>query len=278
MNLDHHVSLRYLETPELLPPQPFDEGDLDSWRDAARSAARTAPVALYGEDGDTLLHAPTLLDQLRTQPLAEVIGTWGRYWRRKGRLPWVGLEWRRRFALLRAGGEPDHTPWLRAEALRATPVPRRIRSSHPLRPLTVSALTSPQWDALYAALAPATSLSPVLFTLPLVDPRVLAFVFAIPPVPWCQDKQLFREAMRDELPGEVLARPKTAFAGYIEGCVAQWRSRGGADAPISDRVAPWVDVAAVREIYRSGTPFEVIDAWRVLQVDRWLAREAARRS
>ena len=147
-----------------------------------------------------------------------------------------------------------------------------------MRPRNVRALSSPLWDALYESLAPANTLAPLLHTLPLVDPRIFAFVFAIPPVPWCQNKQLLRAAMRDELPSTVLARAKTPLDGYIEARVTRWRRLGGAEAPISDRVAPWVDIAAVRGILRSGAPYEVIDAWRVLQVDRWLSREEGRRA
>ena len=150
--------------------------------------------------------------------------------------------------------------------------------AHPLRPLTVRALSAPIWDALYEALSPATSLAPVLHTLPLVDPRLLAFVFAIPPVPWCQDKQLFRAAMRGALPSAVLRRPKTPLGGFMEARVAQWRAGGGADTVISDRVARWVDLAAVRRVLRDGSASEVCDAWRVLQVDRWLEREDRRRA
>jgi len=36
--------------------------------------------------------------------------------------------------------------------------------------------------------------------------------------------------------------------------------------------------ARVERVLRSGTPYEVYDAWRVLQVDRWLEREAMRRA
>jgi asparagine synthase (glutamine-hydrolysing) len=278
LDLDGEVELDYLDRPDLMLPQPYDESDLTAWRRSARAAANASPVALYGEDGDTLLQAPTLLGQLRTQPFDEVAGSWARHWMNTGRRPWVGLEWRRRLSSLMSRGEVNPTPWLRAGVLRATPVPRRERPVHPLRPQTVTALTSPQWDTVYLNLAPSTSLASVLFTLPLVDPRMLAFVFALPPVPWCQNKQLFRAAMRDELPSDVLSRPKTPLIGYLEGCVAQWRANGGADTPISDRVARWVDVDVVRELYRSGTPNQVIDAWRVLVLDRWLQREDARRA
>ena len=253
-----------------VPSQPLDESDLAVEREALKPVAAFSPIVIYGEDGDALLQAPTLRGQLRTQPITEVMGAWTRYWWRTGRRPWVGLEWRDRLRRFRHGGEPDRTPWLRTD-VRPAPLP--APPEHPLRPRSVKYLSSVLWHDLYESIAPATTLAPVLHTLPFVDPRVIAFVFAIPPVPWCQNKHLLRAAMRDDLPAAVLARPKTALVGYLEAQVAQWRAQGGADTPISDRVAPWVDIAAVRLILRSGAPFEVIDAWRVLQLDTWLQRQ-----
>ncbi|MHB1311696.1 MAG: asparagine synthase-related protein [Gemmatimonadaceae bacterium] len=278
LDLDGPLALSHLDDPAALTSQPFDEPELVASRVSSAAVAAFAPIAIFGEDGDTLLQAPTLLNQLRTQPLAEVVGSWLRHYARTGRRPWVGLEWRDRLRRWRQRGEPAGVRWLRAAAHRVAPVASPPDSTHPLRPRSVRLLSAPLWDSLYESLSPATTLAPVLYTFPLVDPRLLAFVFAIPPVPWGQDKHLFRVAMRDELPAAVLARPKTPLDGFFEARVAQWRAAGGADTPISDRVAPWVDIAAVREVFRSGTPYEVIDAWRVLQVDRWLAREESRRA
>ncbi|MBM3907613.1 MAG: hypothetical protein FJ363_05965 [Gemmatimonadetes bacterium] len=281
-NLDRAHALSYLEDLDALPPLPMDEPDLAPSRETLAPIAACAPVVIDGEDGDWLLHAPTLLTQLRTQPLAEVIGSWGRFWWRTGRRPWVGLEWRDRLRRWRRSARENRTPWLRAAdasdyavADAATPA---IEPEHPLRPRNVRALSAPIWDALYEALSPAVTRQSVLHTLPLMDPRVMAFVFAIPPVPWCQEKHLFRVAMRDALPPAVLARPKTPLAGSFEAQVARWRAAGGAGTRISERVAPWVDVETVRRVLRAGTPYEVIDAWRVLQLDRWLEREERRRA
>ena len=277
LDCDHTRALSYLADLATLPSQPLDEAELALSRESAAAVAAAAPIVLYGEDGDWLMHASTLLTQLRSQPLAEVVGSWGGYWWRTGRRPWAGLEWRSRLRRLLGEAPTDRTPWMRTVRNVAATAPHPS-AAHPLRPRTVRALSAPIWDALYESLSPSTTLAPVLHTLPLVDPRLLAFVFAIPPVPWCQDKQLFRAAMRGALPSAVLTRPKTPLGGFIEARVAQWRALGGADTAISKRVAPWVDVARVERVLRSGTPYEVYDAWRVLQVDRWLEREAMRRA
>ncbi len=278
LDLDEPASLAHLDEPSSLPEEPSDEADLAGERACARAVAAHAPIAIFGEDGDTLLHPPTLLGQLRTQPAREVAGSWLRYIVRTGRRPWVGLEWRERLRRLRNRGARETMPWLTHRAVQLAPAEELPPSSHPLRPRSVRLLGSPQWDSLYVGVSPVTTLAPVLYTFPLVDPRVLAFAFAIPPVPWCQDKYLLRQSMRGELPEAVLARPKTPLSGYIEARVAQWRARGGAETPISERVTPWVDVDAVRQTLRSGAPYDVVDAWRVLQLDRWLAREEHRRA
>lgn len=271
-DLEHVIPLSYLQDLPSLPAQPLDEPDLAALRLQTAAAARQAPLAFFGEDGDMLLHAPTLLGQLRTQSPVEVARAWLAYRRRAGHWPWIGLDWRRRLRR-RRGDTPARAWWVSSPADK-----RRPRGAHRVRPQTVRALTSPQWDALFETLEPATTRSAVLYTFPFTDPRLLEVAFAIPPVPWCQEKTLLRRAMRDALPPAVLARPKTPQAGFLEARVAQWRAAGLADTPISPRVAPWVDVDAVRRVLREGAPYDVLDAWRVLQVDAWLAREEAQRA
>ncbi len=270
---DELRSLAWLDDVTPYPAEPMDEPDLGAARASAVAAARRAPIAILGEDGDTLLQAPTLLAQLRSQPFGEVLGAWWRYRRQAGRWPWVGLEWRRRARGALGRGVPDRTPWLRDSARRLAGA-EPPRAAHPVRPRSVALLTSGLWDAVYEHQSPSVSGAELLVTLPLVDPRVIEFVFAIPPVPWGQNKQIMRAAMRHRLPAEVLARPKTAFGGYIEARVAQWRASGGAAARLSARVAPWVDRARVEEVFQRGHPYAVLDAWRVLVLDHWLARQA----
>ncbi len=271
LSFDDVRALAWLDDAQSYPAQPIDEPNLGVTRVSSRDAARRASIAVIGEDGDTLLRSPTLLAQLRSQRFGEVAGAWWTYWRRTGHRPWVGLEWRTRLRRALGQGPGDRTPWLRERARRLAGT-EPVCAVHPVRPRTVAALTSGLWDSFYEGLSPSVTGAELLVTLPLVDPRVIAFIFAIPPVPWGQHKQIMRAAMQGRLPAEVLARPKMPFGGFIEARVAQWRAAGGVDVQLSERVAPWVDRAQVSEIFRTGHPYEVLDAWRVLILDRWLAR------
>ena len=113
----------------------------------------------------------------------------------------------------RLGGLP---PWLNRDFARRLNLEERIRSlgqggdpSHPWRPMAMASFTSPIWQDylddfnFYELLAPVTRRHPYL------DLRVLEFMLSVPPVPWGWKKRLVREAMRDRLPAEVLAREKT---------------------------------------------------------------------
>src|SRR5262249_55184064 len=86
---------------------------------------------------------------------------------------------------------------------------------------------------------------------PFFDLRVLTWLMAIPPVPWCDQKEVLRLAMAGLLPRPLLRRPKA-------GCHARWsltvplllpvrrrRERSPDDEPIrtylSRRESAWVD-------------------------------------
>ena len=45
--------------------------------------------------------------------------------------------------------------------------------------------------------------------LPFLDLRLLAYLLALPPIPWCVRKQLLRVTMKDTLPEEICRRPKS---------------------------------------------------------------------
>jgi asparagine synthase (glutamine-hydrolysing) len=54
---------------------------------------------------------------------------------------------------------------------------------------------------------------PVEARHPFVDLRLLRYMLAVPPLPWCRKKYLVRRAMRDTLPASVVHRPKSPLTG-----------------------------------------------------------------
>jgi asparagine synthase (glutamine-hydrolysing) len=75
---------------------------------------------------------------------------------------------------------------------------------------------------------------------PYVDLRMLRFLLAVPPLPWCKQKYLVRRAMRGVLPQSVIGRAKEGvmWATLIERVV-------GANAPPLDpmpQLSAYVDI------------------------------------
>ncbi|MCF8078435.1 MAG: hypothetical protein K9K88_04055 [Desulfobacterales bacterium] len=84
---------------------------------------------------------------------------------------------------------------------------------------------------------------------PYFDLRVINFLLALPPVPWCVDKHLIRQAMKNRLPRAVLKRPKTPLKGlsdYERLREGNTLSLHGRD--LNARLAEYIDVSRYRSM------------------------------
>ncbi len=254
-------------------PEPSIDPEPGVWRAAAAELASVAPVALLGEDVDTLLFPTTLVDQLRSSGLVRTWQRWRAFRTETGARPWVGLR--------RSSGAIER--WRDARARRAPAwVDRSLLSRHPFpdvlpgrlhpaRALAARALSQPIWENSLWDESPAMSGAAVQVLLPYMDPRVITFLFSLPSVPWAQRKHLMRSVLRGAMPDALVARPKTPMAGYYEARVRQWR-RLGATADPRSPMGSWVDLRKLKAILANGTADEVFAAWRVIELARWLAQ------
>ena len=260
-------------TPEPTPdPEPWL-----TRMDAARLVAE-APVALVGDDADTLLMSPTLLEQLRSEGPARTARAWGSYVRRTGHRPWIGA--RRDVARFRRGDAEEEAaapPWLRARfaSMGRSCAAGPSLSPHATRQRAATALADPLWDSNAWINDPAMLGVDFVTLLPFMDPRVIEFCFALPAVPWLQRKYLLRRAFQGVLPSALLERPKTPLTGYFAARVARWRALG-APARLPHAVDRWVDSPRWEAALAHDTdPDVVFAAWRVVELSRWLAQREA---
>ena len=147
------------------------------------------------------------------------------------------------------------------------PIPPR----HASRPDMHEMLTGPLWQCIQETDAFDFMRQPIEVRWPLLDQRLIEFAAAIPPVPWCQSKKILRVAFRDELPPEIIARPKTPFANDNLAEVAMWRKatvgRTWALSPATDH---FVDAVRFHATLQEASGDAVAVGWRVLQLDQWL--------
>ena len=233
-----------------------------------QEAAAIGRVILTGWDGDALLGvnvgalwwARMWSGELRS--LASEVG-----WHLRARkLPRVGF--RAGLRRIREGGPKrvfgEYPSWLapglekgldlrgRWLASQAAPDPGRT-----VRGRARNFLSTPVWRSVLDPADPGMSGMPLEQRHPLIDLRLVSFALSSPPIPWCVEKELFRVAMRGDLPDQVLRRPKTPFAGdpLVSGL-------GDIRVPVAHDLTPelgdYVDVkkylAAMRDLAHGGTP------------------------
>jgi asparagine synthase (glutamine-hydrolysing) len=80
---------------------------------------------------------------------------------------------------------------------------------HPTRPEAYRLLAMASVPILFEQSDPGTTLIPAEVRYPYYDVELLAFLLAVPPIPWFFEKHLLRMAMRGRLPDEIRLRPKT---------------------------------------------------------------------
>lgn len=271
---DVAMPLEQLGDPQFDFAEPTDAPDVAAWRRLAPRIAATSPVMFVGEDGDALLRPPSMRTMLRHWPLLDVLGRAVQYTVRHRHHPHLGLWWRKRLSRLGRADPPAVPSWIRADLLARTgPQDDARLTPHPSRPETHAALSGSVWQQLHEQSDAIHSGAPLESRWPLLDTRLLEFVLAIPPIPWCQRKELIRRAFGHELPRVIIDRPKTPLPDYFDRQVVRWRTRVGRSAMPPLRCAvDFVDTSGVESILKEGDTARVLAAWRVLQLERWLER------
>ncbi len=220
---DYRLTERWGELP--VHPEPT-EHSLDAMIfDIEREIGAGHRVALTGLGADPLLFpfVGFFLDQLKKgridRAVRYLIEPLLRGWRR----PPLGLhrKWRRwRLQRNWRDGYPD---WLAAdfetgldleERWRWYRLERRLKPPHATHPDACWLLRDPFWVNSFEQMDAAVAFGGVERRHPFFDLRLLELVLEAPPVPWCLDKHLLREAMHGLLPETVRTRPKTPMLDY----------------------------------------------------------------
>jgi asparagine synthase (glutamine-hydrolysing) len=196
--------------PTAEPEGNFGDANNRKWHEAAGPYGR---IQLTGHGGDVIL-MPSLSGYRGELPLL----AWdaARFALRHGRFPQVGfrMAWRRRRGDARP--VPALPGWINPNLAARFDMQTRWDAwhqerprTHPYRPDAHSILVAPFFSRFLESFDTGARNTPVESRHPLLDLRVVRFCLRLPAVPWCSSKQLFRQAMRDVLPDEVLRRPKT---------------------------------------------------------------------
>jgi asparagine synthase (glutamine-hydrolysing) len=149
------------------------------------------------------------------------------------------------------------------------PVPKR---GHPLRAVAYQKMTMSAWPSYFESWDPGVTGVPVEGRYPFLDVRLVEYLMAIPPIPWCVNKQIVRQAMLGKLPDRIRERRKTPLAG--DPLVACLRATGAERVECFEAIpelARYVDSSAIPRLAGSSAH----DVWlnvRPRCLNHWLTR------
>lgn len=209
---------RHLHTPE-----PLFEPLAAMSHDAFGHAAAHSRVALSGVGVDPLLFFPArphLASLVKGGRLTRAIADTARYMVSHRHSTRINLRKRAEEYIGKNGWRPTFPAWLNQDFVtrmnlreRWMEMNKRHALVHTVRPAAYRMMSEPVWAHHFERQDAGVTGFPLEIRYPFFDIRILNYVWAIPPVPWCMNKRLLREAMRGLLPAPVLRRPKTPLAG-----------------------------------------------------------------
>jgi asparagine synthase (glutamine-hydrolysing) len=200
-------------------PEPVTGPMVHCFNESHRQAAAHARIGFTGHGVDPALAWPAnyfanLARQFRLWRLAHEIAG---FYRSHGQLPPLGLATRwRRWTGKNSSVAVGCPSWLNREFAAGLDLPARQRvlqhdplGPHPGRPEASGYLTSYSWQIIFERRDAGVTGAQLEMCHPYFDLRLVRFLLAVPPYPWCIRKELLRQAMKGMLPDTIRLRPKT---------------------------------------------------------------------
>lgn len=211
------------DEPALHRPEPIDNLFEAMLVDQYEQIAAHSRVVLGGSGGDALLarsrsYFVDLVKKLRWGRLFVDVG--GYLWSYR-KLPPLGFRstLKRYLGMAPTPAQYPFPDWLspslveqRQLRARWEQVNRGPGVLHPTHPEAARYLLDPLWPNYFESCDPGVHGFPVESRQPYFDVRLVNYVLAVPPVPWCIDKRLLRETGKGRLPECIRLRPKTPLA------------------------------------------------------------------
>jgi asparagine synthase (glutamine-hydrolysing) len=264
--------------PGFRTPEPIDEPYYVP-RQLQELGADTRTV-LVGDGGDEVFWRSCVVDLVGAIPLLQLGADMARCVLLHRSRPAVGV--RAKLAAWRGIARVPAPPpvWLNEDfvarwdlrhrvALAATPP----QPTHTLRPDAYRRLSSPAWPAYLESVDPGVTRVLVEHQWPFLDVRLVSFLMAVPPLPWCVDKRLLRVAMRGSLPDALLRRPKSPLAAdplraHLQMIDCSWLDRFDP----SPQLARFVNRAAIPPIVSAASSQNPWLDLRPFCLNYWLSR------
>lgn len=221
---DNYQLFDAVEKPELQRPEPTNLSLLAIAVAQIQRVASHSRIVLDGNGGDPVFYSWGayfhVLHLLKKLEFGQLFTDIAQYFQNHQRLPPPGLRSRVKQWLRIPPPIPPFPECINPELSAKLDLPTRWQQFHqekplihPIRPEAYQQLTSSLWPYLFESCDPGVTGFTVEVRYPFFDLRLVNYLLAIPPVPWCIHKELLRVAGKGILPELVRLRPKSPLAG-----------------------------------------------------------------
>jgi asparagine synthase (glutamine-hydrolysing) len=205
--------------PEGQTLEPTHSAWPDHFSDQLRSLPDGCRVVLTGLGGDPALCGRISMhfrELLAAGKYRRALSDAFRYLTREGRFSrlYLRTRWRILFGSRKQG--QFYPPWLNEDLEKRLGLRERWEQLTPpvpagpaVRPEAQEAMANHFWASALQGYDAGFTRVPVEVRQPLFDLRLVNFLLGLPRLPWCSDKELFREAARGVLPEAVRLRRKS---------------------------------------------------------------------
>jgi asparagine synthase (glutamine-hydrolysing) len=265
-------------------PQPLDYPLAAVFDDLYRRAADHGRVVLTGDGGDVVLYPNPhyFVGLLARGRLRDCVREIGRFVGRYRRWPPLGLRLALADWLGRAAPRlPPYPAWLERSFAERWQLRSRWETinrgppvDHPTHPQACRALLSPAVALFFDIADPEWTRLALEFRQPLFDVRLIEYVLAIPPLPWCFSKDILRRSTAGLLPDTIRLRRKTLMVSDPANVLIRRRAVLWQELlEPTEALERYVDVAAWRRLTAGEDPAVAYDRHRVgraLHLNCWL--------
>ena len=274
---DQHDPLDGWSKTELATPEPSDNPFVHVHARQLARAASHSRVILSGDGADEVLWGSPvagLIGRMRPGELAADVArslvhrrrpalglrATLRQWRGNGaRLPafpeWISQDLATRLRL--------HARWKEMHAVG-------LPGDHRVRPEAYRRLITAPWSRHFEAADPGATRILLECRYPFLDVRLVSYLLAIPPLPWCIDKHILRAAMRGALPDAIRLRAKAPLAGDpLRATLLKSGDRRLELSDASSTLLRFIDRKAM-PVVASGHDDEAWRQMRLLSLNHWL--------
>jgi asparagine synthase (glutamine-hydrolysing) len=277
LSADAYLPFAHWQRSELAYPEPSHGPLPDIHLDLYRRLADHSRVVLTGHGADALLRPSQLAGLAGRVPTVSLLLNALQVGIHYRQLPNFGLRSKIRRRMGVVPGVPVLPGWLRPSfaarldlAARWEQLHRPSPPRHRLRPDAYASLSGTFWPGYLSAFDPGVTMVPVESRFPFFDVRLVTFALAIPPVPWCVNKHLLREALRGHVPESVRQRPKSPVAGDAVAVLLREHAPSAEAFVATPELEQYVDIRAATK----GSPIGDPAAWwtdlRPWSLNHWL--------